>query len=103
MNFDYFSQTKYAGFKVFSDTKSYHTLIFFSVILPSLDMPLGTFTIYGMLKLREFLAYAGVNILQQNRKLFPDKNDQKWVTFPNLLSKLSKKGKLFPDGYPQIM
>ena len=45
----------------------------------------------------------GVNILQQNRKLFPDKNDQKWVTFPNLLSKLSKKGKLFPDGYPQIM
>ena len=45
----------------------------------------------------------GVNILQQNRKLFPDKIDQKWVTFPNLLSKLSKKGKLFPDGYPQIM
>ena len=46
---------------------------------------------------------AGVNILQQNRKLFPDKNDQKQVTFHNLLSKLSKKDKLFPDGYPQIM
>ena len=39
----------------------------------------------------------------ENCKLFPDKNDQKWVTFPNLLSKLSKKGKLFPDEYPRIM
>ena len=39
----------------------------------------------------------------ENCKLFPDKNDQKWVTFPNLLSKLSKKGKLFPDEYPGIM
>ena len=39
----------------------------------------------------------------ENYKLFPDKNDQKWVTLPNLLSKLSKKGKLFPDEYPRIM
>ena len=39
----------------------------------------------------------------ENCKLFPDKNDQKWVTFPNLLSKLSKKGKLFPDEYPRII
>ena len=46
---------------------------------------------------------AGLNILRQNGKLFPDKDDQKWVTFPNLLSKLSKKDKLFPDEYPQIM
>ena len=44
-----------------------------------------------------------VNILHQNRKLFPDKNEQKWVTFPKLLSKLSKKKKLLPDEYPQIM
>ena len=39
----------------------------------------------------------------ENFKLFPDKNDQKRVTLPNLLSKLSKKQKLFPDEYPQIM
>ena len=39
----------------------------------------------------------------ENHKLFPDKTGQKWVIFPNLLSKLSKKGKLFPDEYPGIM
>ena len=39
----------------------------------------------------------------ENSKLFPDENDKKWVTFPNLLSKLSKKGDLFPDEYPRIM
>ena len=39
----------------------------------------------------------------ENCKLFPDENDQKWVTFPNLLSKLSKNRKLFPDEYPRIM
>ena len=38
----------------------------------------------------------------ENCKLFPNKNDQKRVTFPNLLSKLSKKRKLFLDEYPQI-
>ena len=32
-------------------------MIFFSVILTSMDMPLGTFTIHGVLKLHEFLAY----------------------------------------------
>ena len=41
----------------FRDTKSFHTLIFFSVISPSMDMPFGIFTIYGVLKLPEFLAY----------------------------------------------
>ena len=39
----------------------------------------------------------------ENHKLFPDKNGQKRVTFPNLLSKLGKNDKLFPDEYPQIM
>ena len=34
----------------------FHTLVYFSLILPSIDMPLCTFTIYGMLKLHEFLA-----------------------------------------------
>ena len=38
-----------------------------------------------------------------NCKLFPDKYDQKRVTLPNWLGKLSKKRKLFPDEYPQIM
>ena len=29
----------------------------FSVILTFMDIPLGTFTVYGVLKLHEFLAY----------------------------------------------
>ena len=41
----------------FLGTKSVHSQIFFSAISPSMDMPFGIFSIYGVLKLPEFLAY----------------------------------------------
>ena len=45
------------GLRCFMTLKIFHTLIFFSMILTSMDMLLDTFTIYGVLKLHEFLAY----------------------------------------------
>ena len=46
-----------AGIKVFSRYQKLPHSDFFSVILPSMDMQLSTFTIYGVLRLPEFLAY----------------------------------------------
>ena len=43
--------------KCFQTPNSFHTRIFFSAILPSMDMPLGRFIIYGVMKLPWFLAY----------------------------------------------
>ena len=37
--------------KCFQTQNSFHTQIFFSAILPPMDMPLGRFIIYGVIKL----------------------------------------------------
>ena len=65
MIFDFSLKLNPLRSKCFQTQNSLHTQIFFLAILPSMDMPLGRFVIYGV---------TGIYILAKKLKLFPHTN-----------------------------
>ena len=51
MIFDFSLKINPLRSKCFQTQNSFHARIFFSAIFPSMDMPLGRFIVYGVMKL----------------------------------------------------